>query len=481
MGSTNPDDFNDGVTQMRCRVWSSDSKATFILGAQWRYADSESNAKEVLKNWKKEGFSVKGVKLKIVPNADGNWIVGAWAGRAKYLAAPLMAAVIHSGIFIQRLDDDAVWMLAASEGCVLPGHDLIVRPDEMSDILREWYSLLPDPTVYGDESGSQRSVDDCWQGVLDGIKQGDIDQPIVKASSLSPLGPVASFLSVMLVAGAAAGVVFLALSVIRGPSAPPVVDFAALDSARRAQEDASRQARLRDRFQQEVAEIRAQYASPFGAQEVFDLIDLLRDMRFEQGGAHLMSIDCDRLMATEQRSTWSCAPTWRNDPFAGLLYQAPLRAEAPEIGGNPEQGFIGAAFQLSVDKRPGAFAALHSSDWWLHALHDQFLASGITVVGQGVTVSELTPGQSVASMFAPEPIVVVASGFQEDGFSLQGVADVKVGDRANVRWTTSLAQLTDADWRAFWRQWPAQVERVRVDQRGMVTVDLGFVRLSAQP
>jgi hypothetical protein len=256
-----------------------------------------------------------------------------------------------------------------------------------------------------------------------------------------------------------------------------VVDLAALDSARRAQEDAARQQRLRQRFTEAVASERARHASPFGLQEAFDVIDTLRAMPFDRGGAHLMSIDCTREVGDTSRAVWICQPTWRNDASAGFLSQAPLRSTPPEVGGSVELGFVGSHLRIAADKRSGSFAPLNHSPWWLHALHDQFLAAGIQMVAGNVQVGEIQPSQSVVAMGAAQFITIQSSLFQEDGFALQGVADVNIGERASIRWTTTLAQLESAMWRDYWRQWPAQASKVRVDEKGMVTVELDVVRL----
>jgi len=473
-------DIEQGATSLICRVWTPAPRMTFLLGAQWRYAEDEGNAKIIMKAWQKEGFDPKGAKLRVMPNADGNWIVAAWHGRARYLAAPLMALIIRSGIFVQRLSDNEVWMLAASDGCVLPGHDLVTSPGRMAGILREWYSLLPDPTVYGDEAGSQRAAEDCWKALVDAIRGKDVDPGVLKYSTLSSPSVIPVVGGVAAV-GLIAGIVIMALQVMRGPDVPPVVDLAALDSIRSAQEDLARQERLRQRFNEAVALGRAAHATPYGLAEAFDVVDTLRTMPFHSGGAHIMSIDCTREAGDETRSIWMCQPTWRNDLSAGLLYQAPLRSAPPEMGGAAEQGFLGSPLRITAEKQGGAFIQISPSEWWLHALHDQFLAAGIEVVVAGAQAGELgdlPPSESVVAMGAAQPITIQSGAFQEDGFALQGVPDATIGERADIRWATTLAQLESASWRDYWRQWPAQANKIRVDEKGVVTIDMAVTRLT---
>lgn len=489
----------EGITRLDCRVWSPAPKKSFVLGVHWRYAESAGDAKDTLKAWKKGGFASKDAKLRVIPSGDGNWIVGAWTGRAQYLAAPLMASVIRSGIFVQHLGGDEAWMLAASDGCVLPGHDLIVSVDRISDLLREWCPLLPDPSVYGDTSGAQRTSEECWKTLLEGIKNKEIDADIIKASSLTSLGTGASILvAVALGAAVLTAAVLVVLPLLRGPDAPPMVNMGALNAARQAQEHAARQATLRARFEQEVATIRQRYASPFGAQEAFEVIDLLRAMPFERGGARLLELGCERAATEPQRATWTCTPIWRNDTFAGFLHQAPLRPTVPGLDGNTGAGFAGTAFNLSIERQAQNFVALHPSDWWLHEVHDSLLATGMHVTmgaaaGAGVAAGvgagaaggqgwgQPTQSQSAVAISNPDPIMVLAGAFQVDGFALENTPDARVGDRVMLRWTTSLAQLQEPGWREFWRQWPAQVQRIHIGESGAVTIELSFARLVAQP
>lgn len=514
-------DRNDPVT-LDCSVWTA-SGLTFLLGVHWWYAESEASAKAMKSSLVKDGEIPKGAKFRIMRNADDDsWLLGAWVGKAHYLASPLMALVIRSGIFVQQLDGDRVWMMAASNGCILPGHDLVTSASEKSRLLGEWYSVLPDATIYGDESGAQQSASDCWRMLIEGIENAEHNPAVLKASRVSRPVKMATVAAVGVLVALLAGIGFMGVSLLgRDSNQPAVLDLSFIETQRQAQEAAARQARLQARFEQAVQSMLQKNSQPSGVAQALDVIDTLNQMRFDKGSKRLLSIDCQRQDASvaaappaappaatdaatdaeaptglQTGSIWSCTPTWRADAAAGLLSQAPLRPEVPVIG-QVEVGFVGTPIRIHVEQRPQAFVALHDSAWWLHAIHDQMLAAGVQVSTAEISVGADggagggsapagTGGSADASVFAlgaQENLSVLSSAFQEEGFALENIPDRHLGTIVRAQWSTSLARIDNSrensQWRAFMSQWPMQVERIHINERGAVVLNLGIARLNS--
>jgi len=483
-------DENDPVT-LDCAVWTV-SGSTFLLGVHWWYAENEAAAKTLKSRLTKSGELPKGAKSRCMRNADNSWLLGAWVGKAHYLAAPLMASVIRSGIFVQQLDGDRVWMMAASDGCVLPGHDLVASAANKPRILSEWYSVLPDATLYGDESGAQQSAADCWRALVESIKNGDHDADVIKSARVSRPIKIATVAAVGALVVLLAGIGFMGMSLLggRADQAPAALDLSFIETARQAQEHAARQARLQARFEQAVQVLHQQHSNPSGVAEALDVIETLSRMNFDRGSARLLSIECQRQSTTPPGvpvpvaapavpagAVWSCAPTWRADAAAGLLSQAPLRPSAPVIG-QVEPGFVGVPIKVHAEQRPRNFVALPDSDWLLHHLHDQMLAAGVRVNTTDVAAGgDIPAGASIFSLLGEEDLAVLVRDFHEGGFALENTADRNLGRLIRAQWATSLAQIDKRQWRAFMSQWPMQVDRLHVNERGAVVMHLGTARL----
>lgn len=480
MSLESPRESPEGSQPPECALWKAGGKS-FVLGVRWTYAEDVAAARQIKAALKKSGDYPKGTQFQALPNADDTWLVAAWSGKGQYLAAPLMAQVIRSGVFVQPLSDGRVWMLGVSGNCVLPGHDQVVEADRVHEVLRQWYATLPDATLYGDESGSQRSAEDCWADLLSQIKNKDIDPKILKAAALGAGGGVALLAGFAVLALLAGGVVML--PPLLRPDAPAVVDLGALDMARRAQEEAARRERLLQRFEQEVQRLRQAHSQPSGMQEVFAAMDLLQGMRFESEGMTLNRLICERAArASEDQSLagktmWRCVPLWMPPAKAGLLAQARVRAQPLGLMDElPADGLEGIAFELAVSPEAPSFAVRPDGQWWLHQFHDLWLAAGLQVV-RGERDERAGPAVAVVTIRAIEPLVVSAHGIQEDGYALDGVSDRVLGESARIGLDASWSQMAERSWREFWRTQPVHVERFVVDADGRVRVDMRLSRL----
>lgn len=496
----------DSPTSLTCEILTVAGSA-FLLGAQWWYADSEEDVKKLKTTLTKDGLMLKGVRSRQIRNTREGWLLGIWQGKANYLAAPLMASAIGDGIFIQKLDDDRFWVMASSGGCVLPGHDLIIEQSEKSETLSEWFSGLPDSTVYGDEQGSQRTAQDCWGAVTGGIKSGDFDPALLKAATISRPGQVKTIIlaGAVVVMVAAVGAM-ASLLLMREPGQPVHAAASSLlvDAAREEQIDAARQARLRERFEQHAHALQQRHSSPAGVREAQDLIALLSQMRIDFGAARITSIDCARQGAVSEANPsipspvpnpaptsstgsriWVCTPHWVAPASAGLLHQVPIRPDDPVVG-SQNTGFVGHPFNVVTESvgAENSFLVLHGSRWWLQDLHDQFLAAGIQVISGGASGATGASGASGATgsgaaiTFAPmQEIVASASGFQEDGRGLRDTPDRIIGHAIQAQWSTTLVRLRDRAQHAFLRRVPAQIDRVQISENGSVAITMTIARI----
>lgn len=471
------------------RVWRVVAKRALMAGIDWHYAQDKAHARQVVRTLKK---SVRGASVLAAPNADGSWVVGAFGARLPRIkgrpvaGALVLAQIVENGIVALNLEGGVCWLAAIANHCVLPQHDVVVERAALEGVINRWMREMDRVDFFGDLPGSLMTGDELAQTLQDRVQAGDIDAAALKAATLPQNDAV---LRVVLYAAAAsvlAGMGWTVWQQTQKHPEAPTINLALVESARKQQEDAARQARLRQRFEQAVQEQRDALQSSAGqwraAASAQAVLDALRDMRAPYAFARLQQVSCEPSPATPSEAAaalrWQCAPLW-GVPQGSLMAQAALSGAQQyerllQTSGSPGgvPGALGSVGSLVMV--PGAAFELRAQP----ALARQLPTPSSWVNDRALWALSLRDGLS-AMRFARlsynwsglKALEVRPEGFQEDGVALQNTPAQALGYEQALSATMPIAL-----WPVF-RAWierhPSLLTKIRLDGQ-LLSVDVRF-------
>ncbi|MCX8016324.1 MAG: hypothetical protein N2690_00270 [Rhodocyclaceae bacterium] len=429
--------------------------ARWLLGVDWHYADdakaAQAKARELLGVHK----DARGLKL---PNADGTWLIGVVPAklltRKLRIAAPAMASAIGDGIIILPTDDDRLWMAAFAAGCVLPHRDVVVARAQRDAVLAQWFADMGGAHLYGEVSGALEDAPACWQRLQQAWDGAAAHQ---KRHWQAGSSPALRWGTLTMLTGALGAGIFLWLSAQRQPAtdaATAALQMARLEQLRQQQEDAARQQRLRQRFDEQVQQRRQALLQRSAGSDLQQLLQWLQDFRSPAPYGKLAQMRC-----TAQSEQLLCTPSWQLPASAGRLARLSLgaRLDAPTTG----EIFEGQAHTVALLPRPAASSWPYADAVWAAWLHDQVLLHGFRDV-------QWQP---------PQDVVVRAAEFQENGQPLRDTADAKIAQALRVRIQAPLARWMQPGWVAWLTQGPSRLEEAEL-RNAQLSVQLIFYQPS---
>lgn len=429
-------------------VWTLD-KYALIAGIDWHFAQDGKQAKAVAKRLRKEE---KGVQTLLVPNGDGSWLVGKIVGklpkvkRQLVAAAPLLAQCVEHGIVVIRLNDEKYWLLAVSNGCVLPQHEVIVSAKEYQTVLQSWLQEMVHADLLGDVLGAIRNSEQLQEEIHDRIVSGDINAKILQASKIGSLDQIIHAAVLLTVVGGIGFCGFILWKAFFGQQIqPPSVNLNVVNAALEEQKDRERQARLRARFEAAVEEERKKLADADAPAQVRRVLAGLSTLTPPEKYTRFAKVECN----LEQKQ-WNCSTYWTIPGKIGLLARAQVsgidKVKTNMLTAGASQEVIpGVPFSFPEDDTSfsGRRVALpEQTELWEMSLKDAITAQGWT--------------SGTFQFEAIKPITVAAAAFREDGHALRDTPDATIGHILPVRIYMPVSEINS--WLSWVEQYPCRLK-----------------------
>lgn len=427
-------------------------KFKLVLGVDWHYAQELAQAKTLGRQLAKQG---KGLLAVVRQNADGTWLSAAVPAKAAgaYTAALVVAQAIDSGIVVLPLPDGKLWMLAVSAGCVLPHRDTVVEPGARDDLLSHWIADMGGVHLYGDVSGAVEDAQAFW----DRLQQVLLDASSAQRKAWRVGTTSSARLAVLslLVLGVSLGA-WWSIRPASSPQNAPSINMALLQQAEQQQQDAARQRRLKQRFEQEVQAQRKALRDSNVQADMQQLLHWLRNERAPAAWARLAQMKCEA-----QPQQWTCSPMWNVPISAGTLARVAVAgadAALANSGGGSSDIFPGQPIVVSRQSAQAA-PALPVPDALAQAwLRDQW---------------QMSVGADKVQWMPPRDLTVAASSFQEDGQPLRDTPDATIGKAMVMQYSAPLAWWASAAKSSLLRL-PGRVASLTYNSNGQLSVQIEY-------
>ncbi|MCX8018757.1 MAG: hypothetical protein N2690_12805, partial [Rhodocyclaceae bacterium] len=214
-------------------------------------------------------------------------------------------------------------MAAFAAGCVLPHRDVVVARAQRDAVLNQWFADMGGTHVYGEVSGALEDVPTCWQHLQQAFHGATAQQKRHWQAGSSPAMRWAALAMLASILGAGG---FFWLSAQRQPAtdaAAAALQLARLEQLRQPQEDAARQQRLRQRFDEQVQQRRQALLQRSAGGDLQQLLQWLLAFRAPAPYGKLVQMRCQA-----QAEQVFCTPTWQLPVGAGRLARLALGARA---------------------------------------------------------------------------------------------------------------------------------------------------------
>lgn len=279
-------------------------KYSYLVGVQWDYAPSKKEAKTKAKNLKRPLLS----KIFVAPNTDNSWLIGLSHKKidATFMAAPIFAQMVGTGIIRHKLSDGRTWLLACVKGAVIPFHDVLVTVGD-DDLLALWADEIQSDNIVEFENSDWAKLDDFCDALASSQKNPYyIKRPInIKLMSIATLAGAALTIGAL-----------IAYSIYDKHQSSPHQPVLLSPEQRRA----AFEKMMTDKAEFERLALTKQqaFASANAASEVLALLHALDQTPSPFAYASVSKLHC----TTSETTDWTCLPTWNISPELGLLAKA---------------------------------------------------------------------------------------------------------------------------------------------------------------
>jgi hypothetical protein len=358
-------------------VLLTDYPVPVIAGMSWMLCFSERELKSVVRANRKNRF----VLTKQVP---GGYVVGSapdlQAGWG-YAGALILCRVGDAAIVCERLDDDAWWVAAVSNGAPLPGYDIITNQDEAISVVNEIRRFLPEKArLLGSIPEAEATFKEFVEDLLS--KASDADHDILEDAFLGTRKEADARRRTTLMLGIG---VFAALMIGLGgfflfgrhakeppPQAPPPKPVVPSVPSPKPDEE---RARLEARFRSQVEQARKEFfscADPLSQWQSW--WDFLRTVPLDVGGWRANEVRCDA-------DTETCMVLWVADRHALPSTMWRIPGESLKV---PDTNRVQTAFKVaSPPKREWEGGTLAEYGLWFTSLSKLYRGAGSLSLVEG--------------------------------------------------------------------------------------------------
>jgi len=282
-------------------------QSTYLIGVEWDYADSKKSARAkasaIKKTTKNRSFAV--------PNNDGSWLVGSAEAKAsaQRLAAPIVARLVGSGIVYHAIDENHAWLMACSDGSVIPFHDKVVQRIDAGETIDQWLdeTQLELETIDFKKEDWGR-VDEYFSKSLNRSTRKQFLAP--QTLSIKRLGLISV---AALCVGGAAMLASPYIGQFKNQTVMPAIDENAREAMRLHM---AKQQQLRLEFENQAEQKKKDHIRFTAGGQIASLLRALDSTPSPYPFASIGSIECN---PSEQPSQWLCTPVWNISNELGLL------------------------------------------------------------------------------------------------------------------------------------------------------------------